>query len=303
MDRLAARRLLAIAFAIGVLADLLFEGTAIGINVVVLVAAVLAAAWFVRRRGRAPDPFDAWLPITALVLAGLTAVRADPFLAGLDLLAAAALVGASMAAFSGLAVTRRSASVLAAMAAWVIVAMVGAAATVLRRARPPRDAGPRRVPAWVPILVRGLVLVVPLVVIFAVLFASADPIFRQGAERVLGFRLDLGDLPGRTLFILAAAWFVAGLLTIAASGIPALEAASLGAAARTQSIAGSRTLGTAEALIVLVGVDLVVGLFVGLQVAYLFGGLDTMAAAGLTYSDYARRGYFELVAAAGLAGG
>jgi hypothetical protein len=28
-----------------------------------------------------------------------------------------------------------------------------------------------------------------------------------------------------------------------------------------------------------------------------------MAAAGLTYSDYARRGYFELVAAAGLAGG
>jgi Domain of unknown function (DUF4173) len=47
----------------------------------------------------------------------------------------------------------------------------------------------------------------------------------------------------------------------------------------------------------------VVGLFVGLQMAYLFGGLDTMAAAGMTYSDYARRGYFELVAAAGLAGG
>ena len=63
------------------------------------------------------------------------------------------------------------------------------------------------------------------------------------------------------------------------------------------------SLGTTEALVVLLAVDLVVGLFVGLQLAYLFGGLDTLAAAGMTYSDYARRGYFELVAAAALAGG
>ncbi len=38
-----------------------------------------------------------------------------------------------------------------------------------------------------------------------------------------------------------------------------------------------------------------------LQVAYLFGGLDTLAAAGLTYAEYARRGFFELLAAAALA--
>jgi hypothetical protein len=62
------------------------------------------------------------------------------------------------------------------------------------------------------------------------------------------------------------------------------------------------TVGTTEALVILVIVDLVVGLFVALQVAYLFGGLDTLVAAGMTYSDYARRGFFELVAAACLAG-
>ena len=39
----------------------------------------------------------------------------------------------------------------------------------------------------------------------------------------------------------------------------------------------------------------------GLQVAYLFGGLDTLDAAGITYAQYARRGFFELVAAACLA--
>jgi hypothetical protein len=52
---------------------------------------------------------------------------------------------------------------------------------------------------------------------------------------------------------------------------------------------------------VLVVIDAVVGLFVGLQIAYLFGGQSTIVAAGMTYSDYARRGFFELVAAACLA--
>jgi len=43
--------------------------------------------------------------------------------------------------------------------------------------------------------------------------------------------------------------------------------------------------------------------FVGLQIAYLFGGIDTLNATGLTFSSYARRGFFELIAVAILAGG
>jgi hypothetical protein len=150
---------------------------------------------------------------------------------------------------------------------------------------------------------RGLVLAVPLVLIFAVLFASADPIFSRGFEDLLGLRIDLGDLPGRLVFVLAIAWLAGGLLSVAATGLPAMERSSLGAAARSAAVATERALGTTEALVVLVAVDLVVGLFVGLQLAYLFGGQDTLAAAGMKYSDYARRGYFELVAAAALAGG
>src|SRR5438552_2439367 len=48
--------------------------------------------------------------------------------------------------------------------------------------------------------------------------------------------------------------------------------------------------------------DLLVVL-VGLQIAYLFGGLDTLNATGLTYSEYARRGFFELIAAGLVVGG
>jgi hypothetical protein len=304
--RTTARRLLAIALLIGLLGEVALDGSAAGINVPLTTAAVLATAWLVRRRGRAPDPVDAWLPVAALVLSVFVALRADPFLAALDLAGAAAFTAASMAAFSGLAVTRRSLSTVLVMGAWVIESTLAGAARLTIAARPaPRDT-PRTWPAWLGPIVRGVVLAGPLVLIFAVLFASADPIFRRGFEDVMGFRLDLGALPGRVLFVTGIAWLVAGLLAVAARGLPPLEAASLGAAAPPVApsvVSGfGRSLGLVEAMVVLIAVDAIVGLFVGLQLAYLFGGLDTLAAAGMTYSDYARRGYFELVAAAALAG-
>ena len=303
MDSRTARRLLVMAFAIGVLAELLLVDSAFGINIVILVAVTLAAGWLVRRRGRAPDPLDIWLPISALVLAGFVALRADPFLALLDTMGAAALTGLSVVAFSGLAVTRRSASVVVLMGVWIIRAVGIGSIGAARRARPAPSPAPRRAPTWLAPLGRGLLLTIPLVIVFAVLFASADPIFGRGIEELLGLRIDLGDLPGRVLFVLAVTWVTAGLLTIAVEGVPPAESASLGAAAAAPTATFDRFLGTAEAVIVLTGVVGTFGLFVGLQMAYLFGGLDTMAVAGITYADYARRGYFELVAAAGLAGG
>ena len=141
----------------------------------------------------------------------------------------------------------------------------------------------------------------PLGLIFVVLFASADPIFRDAIADVLGFRIDLGDLPGRVLFTLAAAWLLAGAISVAATGLPDMERTSLGAAARTGPLAVGRWIGVPEALVILAVIDLVVGGFVAFQLAYLFGGLDTLQAAGITYAEYARRGFFELVAAACLA--
>ncbi len=291
------------ALGIGVLGDIALDGPAPGLNVPLMTGVVLGLAWIVRRPGRAPDPLDAWLPITAMVLATFVAIRADPFVALLDLVGVAAFTGASVVAFSGLAVTRRSLSAIVAIGVWVVESTLAGTARLLRTARPrPGESLPKG-PAWTGSVLRGLVLAVPLVMIFAALFASADPIFRRGMDDLLGFRIDLGDLPGRLIFVASVAWLAGGLLAISTRGIPAMEGASLGAASRSATVGIARSLGTTEALVVLVAVDLIVGLFVVLQLAYLFGGLDTLAAAGMSYSSYARRGYFELVAAAALAGG
>jgi hypothetical protein len=303
MDRSLARRILLAALAVGVLAEITMDGPAVGLNLPIVTATMLAAAWLFRRGDRAPDPLDAWLPISALVLAAFVGLRADPFVAFLDIAGAAAFTGASAAAFSGLAVTRRSASVVMSLGAWVLEAVLAGTGRALRAGRPARPEGPRQLPASSGAVARGLLLAVPLMLIFAVLFASADPIFGRAFEDVLNLRIDLGDLPGRIIFALAMAWLAGGLLTVSATGLPSLEGASLGAAARSAAVLPGRLLGTTEAVIVLVAVNLVFALFVGLQLAYLFGGPDTLAAAGMKYSDYARRGYFELVAAAALSGG
>lgn len=303
MDRTRARRMLLAALAVGVLVELTTDGPAVGLNLPIVTATMLAGAWLFRRADRAPDPLDAWLPVSALVLAGFVALRADPFVAFLDITGAAAFTGASAAALSGLAMTRRSATAVMAIGAWVLEAVLAGTGRALRAGRPVRSDGPRQAPDWFGPVGRGLILAVPLALVFAVLFASADPIFNRGFEDVMNFRIDLGDVPGRVIFILAVAWLAGGVLSVAAQGLPAMEPASLGAAARSAAVAPDRLIGTTEAIVVLVAVNLVVALFVGLQLAYLFGGLDTLAAAGMKYSDYARRGYFELVAAAALAGG
>ncbi|MFP5342693.1 MAG: DUF4153 domain-containing protein [Candidatus Limnocylindria bacterium] len=308
-----ARRLLLVALALGVMVEVLLHGSAFGLNIPIIVAATLAAGWRFRREGRAPDRLDAWLPIAALALAGFVAVRADPFLAALDTVAALGCTVLALAAFSGHVVTRRSASTVAAIGLWAVAVVGGGALRLLRAGRPAAGARRLTLPTWSGAVGRGLLLAVPLALMLATLFASADPIFRRAVDELLGFRLDLGDLPGRALFALSAAWFAAGCLALAATGIPdpagrpsgaaSLDAASLGAASRTVAAPWAGVLGTTEAIIVLIAVDLVATLFVSLQVGYLFGGLDTLAAVGMTYSDYARRGFFELVAAAGLAGG
>src|SRR5687767_8734598 len=148
MDRSLARRILLAALAIGVLADIALDGPAIGLNMLIVTAAMLAAAWLLRRPGRAPDPLDAWLPVSALVLASFVAVRADPFVTILDIVGAAAFTGASVAAFSGLAVTRRSATVVMATGAWVLESVLAGTGRALRAGRPAETDDPRRAPTW-----------------------------------------------------------------------------------------------------------------------------------------------------------
>src|SRR5215211_3005183 len=82
-------RVLAAAFGVGLTAEVLLDGHLHGLNVL-LATSVVVVAGGVRRI----DPLDAWIPPTAIVLAGFVALRDDAPLVLLDELGAVALLGA-----------------------------------------------------------------------------------------------------------------------------------------------------------------------------------------------------------------
>ena len=84
MESRRAAVVLAVGAAIGLLVQLLFFAVPLGINLVVLIGALLAAGWLVRGAGARLDPVDAWLPVGAMALAAFVAVRTDPVLVMLD---------------------------------------------------------------------------------------------------------------------------------------------------------------------------------------------------------------------------
>jgi hypothetical protein len=310
MDRTIATRSLAAAFAIGAVAQALLVDADLGINVLLIVAATMTAAALLADGGRRIDRLDLWLPVAALVLSAMIAIRSDGMLVFLDVVTIAALTGASMAAFAGASVTRRSALAIVA-AGMVVLVWVGGGILRLSAAarRPATGLGWRaRMPGWAFPVARGLLLALPVLIVFVALFSSADAIFASIASNLFGWEFDLGELPIRVAVALVVAWVVAGLLGVAAGAAQLdwpprpLPMQSLGAAA-VEPLPVAPRLGATEAVTILVAVDFLFAAFVSLQVAYLFGGLDTLAAGGITYANYARGGFFQLVAVTCLAGG
>jgi hypothetical protein len=293
-----ARAIAVAAVAIGLLAQWLFIGALVGINAPIALAALLLAAWLLRPPGRPrPRTRDAWLALAAVTFAAFAALRGDVNLVDLDLLAALGLGGGAIATFAGVPTIDQAATRLGALAARMALFAAVAGGRVLRevRAALPHGSARSSLRRAAPVL-RGLLIAVPLVLLFVALFAAADAVFAKIAGDLFSWNLDLGTLPARIVFAIVVAWLAAGLFTFVAVG--EADDPPTGEAARTRL-----QIGSAEATTVLVILDLLFAGFVALQGAYLFGGQDTLAASGLTYAEYARRGFFELLIAAFVVGG
>jgi hypothetical protein len=305
MDPRQARRIAATAIGLGIAGDLLFDHVAGGVNVPIAVVVVLVASTIVRPAGAVVDRLDLWQPPVAVLASIGVALRTDPTIVALDVALAAAAALAWTIAVSGEPLTRRSVVAVAALGAWAVGWLGLGSAIVAERAV--ADGSLRAVAAssrGAAPVIRGLVLAVPIVVVFAVLLSSADAIFRMLVDDILAIPIDFQGLLGRTAFTALVAWTAGGALAIAAAGLPfaAREFRSLGAAARTEPARSFVLPGATEAMTVLVAVDLLFAVFVVLQVAYLFGGQERVEATGVRYSDYAREGYFQLVAVVAGAG-
>src|SRR5690349_11356344 len=138
LQRRPARRIVAVALVVGVLVDVLVPGNGTGINVVLVVASMLAAAAIVTGPEglRRVDPVDAWLPAAALGFAAMPAIRSDDWLVTADLLLAAALTAGTLACLAGARITRGLVPAILTLAMGLVVGAITGAATVLGASRP-----------------------------------------------------------------------------------------------------------------------------------------------------------------------
>jgi hypothetical protein len=152
-----------------------------------------------------------------------------------------------------------------------------------------------RLHAWKKMLpfLRGTLLALPILAVLAGLLSAADPVFSKRLVSLFTwFKIEnLDEYLFRLVYILAIAYLVLSAIFHALSESP--RDPSEGSAPLFKPF-----LGSIEANIVMVGVNLLFLLFVIIQFTYLFGGNANISVEGYTYSEYARRGFFELLAVA-----
>jgi len=143
--------------------------------------------------------------------------------------------------------------------------------------------------AW-PIL-RGIIFALPVIAIFASLLSSADPIFAKRFEDFIElFNIDnLPEYIFRLVYILVFAYALAGTFLHAAQ--------KSGETIEEKSLIPA-FLGFTESTIVLGSVLILFAAFVVIQFQYFFGGQANINIEGYTYSEYARKGFGELVTVA-----
>jgi hypothetical protein len=143
-------------------------------------------------------------------------------------------------------------------------------------------------------ILRGLFLALPVVLVLGGLLASADLIFADRMKNLFEF-LNLEHLVEYTFrlcYILVLAYFFAGAYLHGVLPVK-LEAQPDPQKGRVKPF-----LGLTETGIVLGLVNLLFGFFVLIQFQYLFGGQANISVESYTFSEYAVRGFGELVAVA-----
>ena len=268
----ADRRAVLAALAAAAMTDLAVRsGVAVlaGAALVAVVAVALVAS------GRVTNPQARALLGAAVAFGACLALRTSPWLVPLDILAVGGLL--VLAASLARGGTMLDLTIPAFVTRGLHALAHGLAAPGFLVGAVDRH---RERPGTALSVLRGLALAIPLLVVLGLLLASADAVF---AGFFGGWSPEAAVQ--HAVLLTVGAWGMAGLLRVASASPPP-------APARLPF-----RLGRVEATIVL---GSLVALFAAFATAQLIalsgGGRHVLETAGLTYAEYARTGFFQLIA-------
>ena len=261
-----------------------------GLNVTLGTAALVGtAAWLVRRNNVRPGPDTPWLAITALLLGAAFLRRDAEPLAAFDMMAMVITLSLAAASLQGERVSTwypfdYARGIVTAMFASVVGSLPLIFKDIQWRELP-RDDRTRHMRG----AAFGVLIAVPLLIVFAALFASADPVFSSVLSNL--FAVNMESVIQHSVLIVFWGALTAGYLRWGMLGRPvALQSPD------AKPIESVVPLATALGLL-----NFLFLMFVIVQLRYFFGGASIVEeTSGLTYAQYARQGFFQLVVASGL---
>jgi len=229
--------------------------------------------------GRVETPLIVVCSWATLLSFGFALTTAPPFPGGI-VLADAMLLGLAVLTLGAERWADLSARLLATVPFLAPMRVFGATAQEVAGA--PRTVSSPRSRA----LLRGGLLTVPVVIILIALLASADPIISWGTNRITSWLPDW-SFPPRLVFFL---FLLALTLGANALGIRQLAARL----PQYPSVPGRISIGMTEQRMILWSTAVVLWLFVALQVSYLVQPPPAALGTGVTFAEFARRGFGEL---------
>jgi hypothetical protein len=288
-------RLLVAALGLGGMVDALFYGQQPGIGFPLFALLVLGALIGLALRENTHVNWRAVLltGLPLLFFTGMIAIRDNGFLTFVNVVVSLFLAGLLAHFFAGGTIATLGIGGFLGLP-WVSFGntVTGAAPSIRKVVED--QAGQSEARQKVLPVLRGLLLAVPILAILVPLLISADAIFAQQAERIFGwmFPENWADRVGRLVIIVGSAWLIAGGFAYALTRQEREE---------VTHNSPRRPLGFTEGMTPLVLVCMLFAGFLLVQAEYLFGGsARVQTIPGLTYAEYARRGFGELVTVAAL---
>jgi hypothetical protein len=283
------------AFAAACFFDFLFWKKDLGISFLIWIAVLIIIGYLLAwREGKKPAAASIIITLLTLFFAFVPAWRSEPFtrffsamltMGGLLLLSATFLTGNwpfyKMVDF---------------LKAFFTTVGGGLSRAILlgnKNSSPPpldetqKQSGGKKILA----VLRGLLIALPIVAILALLLTAADPVFGDWLAKV--FNLEkLPEYLFRLFYVVVIGGFLVGVY------LHAVHPNKVEETPDPNKTWIKPFLGWTESAVILAAVDLLFVAFVFIQMRYLFGGTTNISETGYTYSEYARKGFGELVAVA-----
>jgi hypothetical protein len=293
MNVQVSRRLIVAALGLGVLGNWVFRVDFLRLGFMSWVVGLAAVAWLVTPTATDADPSrpreHRLLMSVAGILALMFVMREAEILYVLDffaLIVLSAVIG--WRAFGRPLAELVPRDAIGGGLSALTTAFGGAPMLALKDAAPrPLGAEQKRTISGFTL---GMFFAAPVLLIVVALLGNADPVFSGFLDRIAEL-LDI-ELIGHIVGIAAASWIAAGALR--GSLVP---------------IAGDLTIppnfmpraGFPMVAPLLGGLALLLSAWIGVQVRVLFGGSEyVVETSGVTYAEYARAGFFELVVVSGI---